>query len=267
MILEYFVYVCMTKNHFFTYQMVKRVASWLMIWMLSALALQAQRLTFTNAVVDHGVSVWKKPVTVSFSFTNTSDKPLTVERVEVPCGCLTPHWTMVPVKPQATGEVRVTFDAMQLGRYDKMIDVFVSGQTKPIQVRMRGKVVAQPPDAYAEQGDEGSADVGDDFAVFAVQPRIQCQPAELVLAYAGANKKKATLVIQNTGRGVLRIHEISSAHPAISIKPPKTSLVAGERVKVKVTYNRQMFVSGDFEPDITIRSNDPLQPKVIVPVK
>ena len=67
------MYVCMTKNHFFTYQMGKRVAGWLMIWVLSALALQAQRLTFTNTVVDHGVSVWKKPVTVSFSFTNTDE--------------------------------------------------------------------------------------------------------------------------------------------------------------------------------------------------
>ena len=174
---------------------------------------------------------------------------------------------MVPVKPQATGEVRVTFDAMQLGSYDKIIDVFVGGQSKPIQVRMKGKVVAQPQGEHAEPGDEASADVGDDFAVFAVQPRIMASPETLRMTTVERDKVKAEVTIWNGGRGVLRIHEVCSLHPAIKVKLPKKTLVAGERVKMKVQLARPMSSARRVSPDISIHSNDPLHPVTVIHVE
>ena len=50
----------------------------------------AQRISFDKTVVNAGSTIWKKPVTALFKFTNKDRTPLLIRDVDAGCGCLTP---------------------------------------------------------------------------------------------------------------------------------------------------------------------------------
>ncbi|QCR21734.1 DUF1573 domain-containing protein [Pontibacter sp. SGAir0037] len=60
----------------------------------------------------------------TFTFKNTGNQPLVIERVDVTCGCTTPAWTKEPVLPGKTGTVTAKFNsAGKLGQQKKAITV------------------------------------------------------------------------------------------------------------------------------------------------
>jgi len=87
-----------------------------------------------------GTSKWKEPVTAVFKFTNKDRNPLWIKDVDAGCGCLTTKWTTTPLQRNEDGEVRITYDAQMLGTYDKIIEVFTNAETKPVRIRMKGRV-------------------------------------------------------------------------------------------------------------------------------
>lgn len=102
--------------------------------------IKAQKISFTDNTVNKGTTLWKNPVTATFSFTNKEKTPLVVEKVDAGCGCLSVTWTTTPVAKGAKGEISVTYDAKQLGTYDRYIDVYTNGSSKPTKIRMNGRI-------------------------------------------------------------------------------------------------------------------------------
>ena len=100
----------------------------------------AQRISFEKTTVNAGATLWKKPVTAVFKFTNKDKNPLYVREVDAGCGCLKPEWTKTAVQRGEDGEIRVTYDAQMLGHFDRYIDVYTNAGEKPVRVRMKALV-------------------------------------------------------------------------------------------------------------------------------
>lgn len=111
------------------------------VWGLAvSLSMQAQRISFEKNTVNAGTTLWKKPVTAVFKFTNKDKDPLFVREVDAGCGCLTPEWRTDTVMKGEDGEIRVTYDAQLLGHFDRYIDVYTNASEKPTRVRMKALV-------------------------------------------------------------------------------------------------------------------------------
>ena len=100
----------------------------------------AQRISFDRTVVNAGSTLWKKPVTAVFKFTNRDKTPLLIRDVDAGCGCLTPKWTRDPLMKGDDGEISITYDAMMLGHFDRYIDVYTNADEKPVRIRMKALV-------------------------------------------------------------------------------------------------------------------------------
>ena len=105
-----------------------------------ALGAQAQRIVFEKNLVNAGSTLWKRPVTAVFKFTNKDREPLFIREVDAGCGCLKPEWPTNSMMKGEGGEIRITYDAKLLGHFDRYIDVYTNASEKPVRIRMKALV-------------------------------------------------------------------------------------------------------------------------------
>lgn len=110
------------------------------IFSICSLAASAQRLAFEKQTITTNSTPWKHPVSAVFRFTNKGKSTLIINNVDAGCGCLTPKWTQGPIEKGESGEIVITYDAMQLGRFDRVIEVFSNADDQPSTIRMKGTV-------------------------------------------------------------------------------------------------------------------------------
>jgi hypothetical protein len=106
----------------------------------------AQELTVSEATVDCGTTGYEVPVTATFHLTNKGARPLTITAVRPDCGCTGVDF---PTHEVAAGEqvtVKLTYDARQLGHYQKQAAVLTSGDGKPLYLTMKGVILADLKD-------------------------------------------------------------------------------------------------------------------------
>lgn len=96
---------------------------------------------FKQDAIDFGTTKYKKPVTVTFEFTNIGQKPLIIQSAQPSCGCTTPDWTRQPVMPGKEGKVTATFNAETLGLVNKTVFVNFNGIAATKELHLRGRVV------------------------------------------------------------------------------------------------------------------------------
>ena len=78
----------------------------------------------------------------SFTFTNTTSKPVVILDVTSGCGCTTPKYSRKPVMPGQKGEVVVSFDPMNRpGRFSKGVAVETSASATPFNLLVEGNVL------------------------------------------------------------------------------------------------------------------------------
>jgi len=78
--------------------------------------------------------------TYKFVFTNTGKTPLILTNVVSSCGCTTPIWPKVPIKPGEKSEIEVGYNTNNVGPFSKSITVFSNGKTSPLVLRIKGVV-------------------------------------------------------------------------------------------------------------------------------
>lgn len=81
------------------------------------------------------------PVTTTFSFTNTSDKPVIIETATAECGCTTPEFPKTPILKGQKGTIKVTYNAASSGKFTKNVHVKVASVQQPIMLTIDGEVV------------------------------------------------------------------------------------------------------------------------------
>jgi ribosomal protein L30E len=91
-------------------------------------------MKFDKESYDFGKIRQGAKVTYDFKFTNTGNSPLIITSAVATCGCTTPEYPKIPVKPGEGGVIHVTFDsAGKQGLQDKMITI--TANTNPAQSR------------------------------------------------------------------------------------------------------------------------------------
>ncbi len=97
---------------------------------------------FDKLVHDFGdVSMDDGPLTCTFTVTNNGTEPLVLFEVVSSCGCTDVTWTREPLQPGKSGTISATFKNEDGPfPFDKTLTVYISGQRKPVILRLRGTV-------------------------------------------------------------------------------------------------------------------------------
>jgi len=89
---------------------------------------------------DFGDIIHQEPAEFHFEFKNTSSDPILIDNVRTTCGCTTPDWSLDPIPPDSTSQIKVIFDAKKTGYFKKKIKVYFSNQRKGTILKIMGYV-------------------------------------------------------------------------------------------------------------------------------
>ena len=105
----------------------------------------AQRLTIANTTIDVGRTGYQQPVTATFELRNKGLRRLVIESVKSDCGCTVVEYPKeVGIGDRFT--IKMTYDARQLGHFQKMAAIKSNGSKGPVYLKMRGVVLAELKD-------------------------------------------------------------------------------------------------------------------------
>jgi len=83
-------------------------------------------IKWTKTQYDMGAIKQNKPQKIEFEFTNTGKKPVIITKAEASCGCTGLTYSMEPVLPGKTSKIATTYDAKELGSFNKSITIYVN---------------------------------------------------------------------------------------------------------------------------------------------
>lgn len=115
-----------------------------LLMMLSVSAQNGPGIQFENRLHDFGeIKEENKEAGCVFTFKNTGNAPLVIQRVNASCGCTTPDFTKEPVVPGGTGSIKVSFDAVgRPGEFQKTITVYSNDPNNPqVILTIMGNVI------------------------------------------------------------------------------------------------------------------------------
>ena len=118
----------------------------LSLLLLAALPVAAQKLTSSKTTVDAGKTGYMQPITAIFEFKNKSHRKLRIEKVLPDCNCTTIDYPKGDIGGNDKFEVRMTYNARQLGHFDKQAAIISNGSKEPVYIRMKGVVLAEIQD-------------------------------------------------------------------------------------------------------------------------
>jgi len=92
---------------------------------------------------NFGVIPQGKPVTTTFSFTNTGKVPLIISQVQGSCGCTATDYSKEPIAPGKKGYVKATYNAAAMGAFHKTVTVTANADAAPVVLVIKGEVKAE----------------------------------------------------------------------------------------------------------------------------
>ena len=122
---------------------MKRILFLFNILFAVVLVAQAQpKITFDKKCRKLGYVLWRNPMTITYNFTNTGDKPLVISKVTSSCGCTEVDWTKSPIPAGGKGTVTAVFDAEAIGHFYKEVGIYCNASYRPIYLEFNGEVTA-----------------------------------------------------------------------------------------------------------------------------
>ncbi len=111
-------------------------------------------MAFTSEMHDYGTLEYDGDGSHTFTFRNSSNKPLIITNVKSSCGCTVPTWSKEPVQPGATGSISVKYNTKLSGAFNKTIQVFSSAKNSPIRLTVKGRVTPHPAQTKTKAGEQ-----------------------------------------------------------------------------------------------------------------
>lgn len=108
-------------------------------------AKKAPKATFTSLEHDFGkIAESLGSVSCEFTFKNTGNAPLIIQRVQPTCGCTTPDYSKEPILPGKEGKIKVTYSTTNRpGYFDKKVTVFTNVPDEIYTLVLTGEVVTK----------------------------------------------------------------------------------------------------------------------------
>lgn len=100
----------------------------------------AGTLSWKSESIELGEIPHNVPKVVEFTFTNTSGSEIVIKDVRPSCGCTHADWTKETIKPGATGTVKATFNAANVGPFTKNLTVTTTAEDTSKILTFKGTV-------------------------------------------------------------------------------------------------------------------------------
>jgi hypothetical protein len=96
-------------------------------------------MSFKNTDHNFGDILENQKVETTYEFTNTGKVDLLINDCRASCGCTVPNWPKTPIKPGASGVIKVVFDsAGKSGENNKIVTV-KKNKLAPIEMLLWAK--------------------------------------------------------------------------------------------------------------------------------
>ena len=99
-------------------------------------------IEFKTEVIDYGTIEQHSEGTKIFTFTNTGDAPLIINKVKTSCGCTVPSYSKAPILPGDSGELEIKYDTKRLGAFTKTITVMSNAEGGNKILKIKGNIIA-----------------------------------------------------------------------------------------------------------------------------
>ncbi len=104
----------------------------------------AAKFKFESELVDYGTIEHNADGNREFKFTNVGKEPLIISNAVGSCGCTTPVWPKEPIKPGASGVIKVHYATDRVGQFEKTVTLTSNADTPSKVLKIKGVV---KPDA------------------------------------------------------------------------------------------------------------------------
>lgn len=229
-----------------------RVALLLMvatIWSLNGLAQEnTPALEFEETTHEFGTMKKGDPAEHTFVFTNTSEKPISLQRVKASCGCTTPSYTTDAVAPGEQGEIKVKYNTARVGPFTKTVTVTYEEGVRPVVLYIKGKV----ENATAPQDQIYKRPMGS----LAFDELVQN------LGTLDSDKQAAaTFKVRNNGPRPVELSVDLSNNPEFEAQLSSNELIPGATGTITLTAVGERFEEmGAFNRRIRLSTNDAAMP-------
>lgn len=103
---------------------------------------------FTEETIDFGKVKVDNPPTATFVVKNIGKEPLIIEQANPTCGCTIGDYTKEPIAPGKEGWIKATYNAKNVGAFDKHLTVKFAGVQETKTITIKGEVLTA--DDYAK---------------------------------------------------------------------------------------------------------------------
>lgn len=107
------------------------------------LTVGAQRISIRDNVIDCGQVLYRNPMTVTYELENKDNDALKIDHVEKSCGCTDVFFPKNEIPGHAKFAISAIYDAKQMGHFEKRIYVYSNGSKEPVELTLKGEVVAE----------------------------------------------------------------------------------------------------------------------------
>ncbi len=116
------------------------------LFLLTALPVSAQKLVISKSTVNVGRTAYQQPVTAVFECRNKSHRKLKIEAIKPDCHCTKIDYPKNEIGANERFQIRMTYDARQLGHFDKQAAIVSNASSKPVYICMKGVVLTEVVD-------------------------------------------------------------------------------------------------------------------------
>lgn len=211
-----------------------------------ASAQQAKSVLFREETFDFGSIREEAGAAVhDFVFTNTTNRPIRIVNVQPSCGCTTPDWSKEPVEPGKTGFIKASYNPKgRPGYFNKTLTVTTDYEPNPIILQIKGTV--------STDGVGSEADFQFAFGSW----KFKSGAFNLGKVYTKDEATVRDFQFMNTSQSPVTVSRIVSP-PYIKTEVTPTTIKAGERGHVKITYNGRKKNQYGFQSDnVEIHTDD-----------
>ena len=113
---------------------------------LATLSASAQHIEAKSHVINLGQVAFRQPVVAEYELHNKSSHATKIWKVYTSCGCTTADYPKDNIQGGADFTLRVTYDANQMGHFEKEIAVYTNNGINPLVLTLKGIVVEEVVD-------------------------------------------------------------------------------------------------------------------------
>lgn len=98
---------------------------------------------FKTETIDLGKLQQGNPTTAIFSVVNIGNDPLIIEQANPTCGCTISNYTKEPIANGKAGEIKATYNAANIGAFEKHLTVKFAGVDEIKSITIKGEVLSK----------------------------------------------------------------------------------------------------------------------------